>query len=271
MTIISQRPLSREREAELVARYKAGNRSVANIIIASNEKLLYRWANKYKAYNVGAEFDDLVQCGRIGLFKALDKFDESRGVRYISYATWWAKAYMLNHVMETHSLVKLGTTQVQKTVFLWRARLDDEQLAKKLGIDTNEVKEIRTRIDLTDFYHDATIPNGIVGALSMPFIENYADHTDTQEHLVVENDYYERALMEMRKFYQHFSGHEKFVLRHRLASADPKSLAELGRRVSLSRERVRQIETRLIRRLKKHLLQAGVKPPTLQAGDTDAS
>lgn len=252
------KPLSRQREAELVARYKeTGDRRAANILIESNTKLIYRIANKYKSYNTGAEFDDLVQQGRMGMFKALDRFEQSRGVRFISYATWWVRAYMLDRIIKDHSLVKLGTTQLQKTVFLWRARLDDDGLAEKLDVDVSVVREIRDRIAATDFYHDDNIP----GSGTLTYLDTMASNSITAHDIVDRKEMCCDLTESIDKIYCDLSNKEKMILKHRLTSTDPMTFAELGKRMRLSRERMRQIELRLKDKIKERLLADGFSPP----------
>lgn len=254
------KPLSRERERELVERYQnTGDSRIADIIIEANIKLIYRIANKYKRYNTGAEFDDLVQHGRMGIFKALGTFDKSRGVRFISYATWWIRAYMLDRIMKDHSLVKLGTTQLQKTVFLWRARLDDDGLAEKMAVDVSAVREIRDRITAMDFYYDDNIP----GSEALTYLDTFVSEGESQDELFAKEEMYDDLFSKLRSLQPSMSDREKMIFRYRLASTDPKTFAWLGQHMKISRERVRQIELRLRRRMREHLLQSGFVPPIL--------
>lgn len=256
------KPLSRQREAELVARYKeTGDRRIADVLIEANIKLIYRIANKYKSYNTGAEFDDLVQHGRMGIFKALERFDKSKGVRFISYATWWIRAYMLDRILKDHSIVKLGTTQLQKTVFLWRARLDDDGLAEKLDVDVETVKSVRDRIAASDFYYDDNIP----GSTSLTYLDTLVSDKESQDELFAREEMYDDLFSKLRSLQPAMSDREKMIFRYRLASTDPKTFAWLGRHMKISRERVRQIELKLRRRMREHLLQSGFTPPTLIA------
>ena len=108
--------LSREEEYELAMRHReTGDLEAARKLIVSNLKFVVRIANEYKNYNVNTM--DLIQEGNIGLMKAVRGFDPTKGYRLISYAVWWIRAYIQNHVMKSWSLVKVGTNQSQRKLF----------------------------------------------------------------------------------------------------------------------------------------------------------
>ena len=142
---ISKYPLlKQEEERELALRYKAGDEEAGKRLITANLRFVVKVALEYRGY--GAELQDLIQEGNLGLMMALRHFDPERGYRFISYAIWWIRAYIQNYIMRSWSLVKVGTTQAQKKLFYKMGRLRD--LEEGEGSMDERVKALAEELDV---------------------------------------------------------------------------------------------------------------------------
>src|SRR6266567_349450 len=175
LTEINQFPLlAVEREQELAREYqRKGDSRAAHQLVTANLRFVVKVAHEYRSY--GFRMPDLVQEGNIGLMKAVQKFDPDKGIRLISYAVWWIRAYIQNYILKSWSLVKLGTTQAQRKLFFSLARTRREldrqsvehgsasdgqdvvKVARKLRVKTGEVREMEQRMDGRDLSLDAPI------------------------------------------------------------------------------------------------------------------
>src|SRR5512132_320219 len=167
-----------QRRARLYA--KSGDLDAAHKLVTSNLRFVVKVAYEYRSY--GIKMADLIQEGNIGLMKAVQKFDPDKGIRLISYAVWWIRAYIQNYILKSWSLVKLGTTQAQRKLFFSLARTkreldkmsaehgfdsdgeDAAKIAKKLKVKPGEVEEMTQRMEGRDLSLDA--PMGDDGGYS---------------------------------------------------------------------------------------------------------
>src|SRR5512132_263455 len=167
-----------QRRARLYA--KSGDLDAAHKLVTSNLRFVVKVAYEYRSY--GIKMADLIQEGNIGLMKAVQKFDPDKGIRLISYAVWWIRAYIQNYILKSWSLVKLGTTQAQRKLFFSLARTkreldkmsaehgfdsdgeDASKIAKKLKVKPGEVEEMTQRMEGRDLSLDA--PMGDDGGYS---------------------------------------------------------------------------------------------------------
>src|SRR5512132_839797 len=158
-----------QRRARLYA--KSGDLDAAHTLITSNLRFVVKVAYEYRSY--GIRMADLIQEGNIGLMKAVQKFDADKGIRLISYAVWWIRAYIQNYILKSWSLVKLGTTQAQRKLFFSLARTrreldktstehgadsdgrDSNKVASKLRVKASEVEEMAQRMEGRDLSLDA--------------------------------------------------------------------------------------------------------------------
>src|SRR5574340_1678215 len=164
--------LSVDDEQRLARAYGAGSDTrAAHRLITANLRFVVKVAYEYRSY--GFRMADLIQEGNIGLMKAVQKFDADKGIRLISYAVWWIRAYIQNYILRSWSLVKLGTTQAQRTLFFSLARTrreldrtslehgadsdgrDANKVAKKLRVKPAEVREMELRMEGRDLSLDA--------------------------------------------------------------------------------------------------------------------
>ncbi len=168
---ISQYPLlTVQQEQALARRFLAGDLAAGHQLVTSNLRFAVKVSYEYRSY--GIKMGDLIQEANIGLMKAVQKFDPDKGIRLISYAVWWIRAYIQNYILKNWSLVKLGTTQAQRKLFFALARtrrelerlgngdgniVDAEEIARKLNVKATEVREMEQRMGGRDLSLDAPI------------------------------------------------------------------------------------------------------------------
>jgi RNA polymerase sigma-32 factor len=261
LTEIRRYPLlSAEEEHTLATRWKEqGDRSAAARLITSNLRLVVMIARQYQ--QAFRNLLDLIQEGNIGLLEAVKNFDPYRGVRFPSYAVWWIRAYIIRYVMNNWRLVKLGTTQAQRKLFfnLQREkdrleregfRPDPKLIADRLGVKQSEVIEMEQRLSGRDVSVDA--PVGDDGDASM--LDFLPDRSDEPEARFGDAQYRQLVGQKIREFGAALQDKEKVIFDRRMIAQEPLTLQEIGEQYDISRERVRQIEERIRKRLRAYLL-----------------
>jgi RNA polymerase sigma-32 factor len=206
---------------------------------------------------------DLVQEGNVGLMEAVQKFDPYRGVRLPSYAVWWIRAYIIRYVMNNFRMVKVGTTQAQRRLFFnlkkEKARLEaagfaptPSVIAKNLGVKESEVIEMDGRMGAgAEVSADAPVsPEGDTAVVDLISYDGV-----TAEDEFAERELYSMVREKLAEFGADLEGREKDIFDERLMAEDPVTLQELGGRYGVSRERVRQIEESLKRKLREYLVE----------------
>jgi RNA polymerase sigma-32 factor len=253
--------LSREEEHELAVRYfEHDDEEAAYRLITSNLRLVVMIAREYqRAFH---NLLDLVQEGNVGLLEAVKKFDPYRGVRLPSYAVWWIRAYIIRYIMNNFRLVKVGTTQAQRRLFFnlqkEKARLESEGftptaalIASSLGVKEAEVVEMEQRMSGgSEVSTDAPLSAEGEGRVIDVLPHDDADAEDA----VADREFYSMMREKLAEFGATLRGREKEIFDERLMAEDPITLQELGERYGVSRERVRQIEEALKRKLREFLV-----------------
>lgn len=266
---ISNHPvLSREEEHKLATKYKEdGDLEAARQLIRANLKFVVKVANEYKNYGINPM--DVIQEGNLGLMQAVKRFDPIRGYRLISYAVWWIRAYIQNYVVKTWSLVKVGTTQAQRKLFyklrstknemdLTKQQLSPEDyklLADKLGVPDQAVIEMDKRMKTKDFSLDTEIKDKSE-ATHLDFLQDKRlDQEDliskAQEEVVVQEG--------LSDALEILSDREKYIIKNRVLSESPLTLEEIGQKYEISRERVRQIESAALKKIRTVFEDKGIK------------
>ena len=255
--------LTPEEEHDLAVRYKEhGDIEAAYRLVTANLRLVVMFARRYE--RAVHNLLDLIQEGSIGLMEAVRNFDPYRGVRFPSYAVWWVRAYIIRYLMNNWRMVKLGTTQAQRKLFFnlqrEKERLEAEGffpapklIAQQLGVKEEEVVEMEQRMSARDLSLDTPIDSEEEDGASL--IDFIADkHTNAEETVAVA-EY--RALMreKMAAFARTLKGKEEVIFRTRLLAEEPVTLQEIGDQYGISRERIRQLESRLKKKLKDFLLR----------------
>lgn len=251
--------LSREEEYKLAMQYKkTGDLEAARKLITSNLKFVIRISNEYKNY--GLNVMDLIQEGNIGLMNAVKRFDPTKGYRLISYAVWWIRAYVQNYVIRSWKLVKLGTTQAQRKLF-YKLRStkremditgesisaeDYKNLADELGVSEEEVMEMDQRMGGRDLSLDTQIAES-GEATHLDYLES--DEL-TQEEIITKVEEEEEVKKKLDVALESLKERERFIITNRILKDNPSTLEELGKELNLSRERVRQIESEALKKIR---------------------
>ncbi len=262
MDAVNRYPLlSPEEEHELAVRYREhGDLEAARRLVLSNLRLVVKIAYDYRrAYK---NLLDLVQEGNIGLMQAVKKYDPYRGVKLSSYAAWWIRAYILRYILNNWRLVKVGTTQAQRKLFFnlqkEKARLQamgieptPERIAERLDVSPEEVASMDRRLGASEVSLDA--PVGSPEGRPVTRAELLPSPGESIDEIVADMEVDERVQREIRAFGETLEGKEKVIFEQRLLAQEPRTLADLGKEFGVSRERVRQLEKRLVRKLREHL------------------
>jgi RNA polymerase sigma-32 factor len=258
---INQFPLlTPEEEFNLATRYRKDNDlEAAHKLITSNLRFVVKVAFEYKSY--GVKLLDLIQEGNIGLMMAVKKFNPYKGYRFISYAIWWIRAYIQNFIIKTWSLVKIGTTQAQKKLFYKIGKVrkaleadrenEDryELLANDLDVSKEDIMEMEQRMSSRDLSLDAPFDEDH----ELTPLELLREVSPNQEEELMEKQ--EKGILEeeVGRAIKRLNEKEAFVIKHRVMSDSPLTLQEIGDQLKLSRERVRQIESEALKKLKREM------------------
>ena len=251
--------LSREEEHRLAVDYKEyGNVEAAYKLVTANLRLVVMIAREYqKAFK---NLLDLIQEGNMGLMEAVKNFDPYRGVRFPSYAVWWIRAYMIRYIMNDWRMVKIGTTQAQRKLFFnlqkEKEKLEAEGLtpgpkllAQRLNVKEDEVVEMEQRLASRDLSVDMPMGDDDEATL----LHFLPDQKESPEEQIAETQYQQQLREKMEQFAAALKDKELVIFRERLLNEEPLTLREIGEKYDISRERVRQIEERVKRKLKTFL------------------
>jgi RNA polymerase sigma-32 factor len=253
--------LTVEEERQLARRFREGDARAGHRLVEANLRFVVKVAFEYRAY--GLRMPDLIQEGNIGLLRAVEKFEPDRQIRLISYAVWWIRAYVQNHILRSWSLVKLGTTQAQRKLFFSLARTrhelerasdqasDSGQIARSLSVKASEVEEMSIRLEGRDQSLDR--PVGHEGASTLGSWLA-ADAPSAHEELATA-ERRQRVGAGVQAALARLGERERFIVEQRMIAEPPMSLRELGHHFGFSRERARQLELRATERLRMELAE----------------
>lgn len=245
--------LSREDEEKYAALASKGDKEARDILVRSNLRFVVNVAKKFK--NRGIPMSDLIDEGNIGLMNAIEKYDVSRGYHFISYAVWWIRQAILKAIGEKSKMIRLPLNKFGELVQIDRTRKslyeakgrepEASEIAAELGMDEEDVADIlsisREYISLDAAVNDDKDAN-CVG----DFVEDKINRRPEDE--VLDNSFKE----EMEKLLKSLPEKEAEIIRQRygIGGVTPKSLKEIGDKLNLTKERIRQIEKRALLRLK---------------------
>jgi len=254
--------LNREETVELIKRFQEnGDQLAGDSLINANLRLVVKIAGDFQKYWM-SNFLDMVQEGNIGLVKAIKKFEPDRGIKFSYYATFWIRAYILKFIMDNWRLVKLGTTQAQRKLFfklnkekkaleLKGIKPESKLLAERLNVKEKDVIEMDQRFFNSDVSLESPVgPNSTVEHKEMlpqngPSVEDIAEHRELREKI--------KLILNKKK--DSLCEREKVILTDRLLKDDSRSLKNIAEQFQVSRERIRQIEARLLEKIGKTLQQ----------------
>ncbi len=244
--------LSKEEEGRLARAYRrTGDPKAASALITGNLRFVAKICKEYQSS--GLAMPDLVQEGNLGLMKAIEKFDPDKGVRLTSYAVWWIRAYVREHIIRSWSLVRLGTTQAQRKLFFCLSRTkreleesegepgkrpSTERIAEALRVRPADVLEMEGRLTGRDQSLDAPVgESGRINRVDFVVSDDRSPHeklmAKEQEQLVRSQVAIALASLDDR---------QRLLIKERAMSDKATTLSVLGRRLGLSSERARQLE-----------------------------
>ncbi len=257
--------LSRERELELAYKWRdEKDEDALHELVLAYMRLVISTASKFRNY--GLPMNDLVQEGTVGLMQAAERFEPEREVRFSTYASWWVRSAMQDYILRNWSVVRTGTTAAQKALFFnfrrLRARirdggngqLDEEgrnNIAKELSVNVSDVVAMEIRLSGSDQSLNSRIsPNG-----EDEWQDFLADETPSPEEVVtLAHDNKTRSIW-LAQALDELTDREQVIIKERRLRDDGRTLEELGRKLGISKERVRQIEHRALEKLKSSLLK----------------
>lgn len=256
--------LERDHELELATRWKAfGDEKALHELIRSYTRLVIAAAAKFKHY--GLPMGDLIQEGNLGLMQAANRFEPEREIRFSTYATWWIRASIQDYILRNWSIVRTGTTAAQKSLFFnmrrLRARIDGAatetgltadgriKIAKELGVRVKDVEEMEGRMHKGDQSLNMLISDDgeeEVGSF-------LADTRPNPEEIVTEMKDAQARSKWLNEALRKLSEREQQIIRERHMSYETVTLEDLGKKLGVSKERVRQLESRAMEKLRESL------------------
>ncbi|MBC8017469.1 MAG: RNA polymerase sigma factor RpoH [Verrucomicrobia bacterium] len=252
--------LSEEDEHRVAVKFfEEKDLEAAHTLITSNLRFVVKVAGEYRHY--GLKILDLIQEGNVGLMMAVRKYNPYKGVRLISYAVWWIRAYIQNHIMSMWSLLKIGTTQAQRKLFFKLRETknaiirmndgedDPHSAALALNVSDKEVAEMEQRLQ-GDYSLDAELSCGD----GLTALEGLADERKNQEDLLAECQENWQLQQKVAQVVAVLNEKERFIIERRITSDEPLTLQEIATHFSISRERVRQIEEGALKKVKNSLV-----------------
>jgi len=251
--------LSKEEELLLFHEYRTqGSREAAVKLIMANLRVSVAIASEY--LHTGADHMDLIQEGNVGLMQAIKKFDPAKNVRFYAYAAWWSRAYILRYLLNNYRLVKIGTTQDQRKLFYnlkkEKAKLeregfapDTKLLADRLNVRERDVIEMDQRLGNWELSLDQPIGPEQDGTL----LDVLPSQQTPADELIADNELRVVFRKKLAEFTKSLDEREEDILRNRLLSETPLTLDDLGAKYGITKERTRQLEARIIKRLRDYM------------------
>ena len=240
-------------------------------LINAYEKLVIGCAIRFRKF--GLPFGDLLQEGNIGILKAAHKFDIRVNVRFSTYARWWIKSSMQEFVLRNWSIVRIGTTAIQKLLFFQLSRLKNKiqdasfdndslepinnKIAKEMKINVSEVEKISQRVLKKDLFLDHSLNNDDDdNRTPLDFLSNASENPD---QIALNNDINDNRKKVIKKSLDVLNDKEKHIILKRHLNHTPLTLESVGKDLNISKERVRQLESRALIKLKKRILKTTSK------------
>ena len=267
--------LAAEEEYMLAKNWKTtGNIKAAEKLVTSHLRLVAKIAMGYRGY--GLPVNELISEGNLGLMQAVKKFDPDKGFRLATYAMWWIKAAIQEYVLRSWSLVKMGTTTAQKKLFFNLKKiknqiapgqdgdLRDEQvneISKRLDVESHEVVNMNRRM----MGQEKSLNDPIKSGETDEWQDWLVDESLDQELIVSQKQEYDDKKELLKSAMQILNDREKEIITARRLSEEPETLEELSKKYKISRERIRQIETKAFEKLQKSMINASKSKNLLPA------
>ena len=242
-----------------------GNLQSAHKLVTSHLRLVAKIAMGYRGY--GLPINEMISEGNIGLMQAVKKFDPDKGFRLATYAMWWIKAAIQEYVLRSWSLVKMGTTSAQKKLFFNLKKiknqiapgqdgdLRDEQvkeISKRLDVDTDEVVNMNRRM----MGQEKSLNDPIKSGETDEWQDWLVDESLDQELLISQQQEYDDKKELLKSAMEILNAREREIITARRLIENPLTLEDLSKKYQISRERIRQIETKAFEKLQKSMINA---------------
>ncbi len=242
-----------------------GNLQSAHKLVTSHLRLVAKIAMGYRGY--GLPVNELISEGNIGLMQAVKKFDPDKGFRLATYAMWWIKASIQEYVLRSWSLVKMGTTTAQKKLFFNLKKIKNQiapgqdgdlkdehvsEISKRLEVDSQEVINMNRRM----MGQEKSLNDPIKIGEKEEWQDWLVDESLDQELLISQKQEYDDKKELLNSSMKILNEREREIIEARRLSENPKTLDELSKKYKISRERIRQIETRAFEKLQKSMINA---------------
>ena len=242
-----------------------GNLKSAHKLVTSHLRLVAKIAMGYRGY--GLPVNELISEGNIGLMQAVKKFDPDKGFRLATYAMWWIKAAIQEYVLRSWSLVKMGTTTAQKKLFFNLKKIKNQIAPNQNGdLRDNQVKEISDRLDVNSeevinmirrmMGQEKSLNDPIKSGESEEWQDWLVDENLDQELLISQKQEYQDKKELLYKAINILDERERKIIESRRLTENPKTLEDLSKKFKISRERIRQIETKAFEKLQKSMINA---------------
>jgi len=253
-------PISREEEHELALRWvEHGDLEAARRLVLANLRLVVKIAMEYR--RTWTNVLDLIQEGNVGLMQAVQRFDPYQGVKLSSYASYWIRAYVLKYLIDNIRMVRLGTTRAQRKLFF---RLNKEKrelerlgyeaeprlIAERLDVSEDDVRDMEQRLAQGDVSLEAPLRDEEGSASYGDFI---ASSVPSAEQNVADEELHRVFQEKLRDFMTTLDERDRRIVEERILAQEPKTLQEMGDAFGVTRERVRQLEARVVTRLRDYL------------------
>jgi len=249
--------LSKEQEQEIAKKYyETKDPESAQILVKSNLRFVVKIAAEYSKF--GAKMIDLIQEGNIGLMTAVREFNPYKGTRLITYAVWWIRGYIQEYLMRQYSMVRIGTTQNQRKLF-YQLQKEKEALyalgqesntaliSSRLGIPEDEVEQMAQRMSGRDISLDRPIDDE--SGSSLLDLQKSTGSLDLEEQMA-HNEQLEILKKKIAEIRPELSDRELIILDERILNEVPLTLQEIGEKYGTTREAVRQMEVRVLKKIK---------------------
>ena len=242
-----------------------GNLKAAHKLVTSHLRLVAKIAMGYRGY--GLPVNELISEGNIGLMQAVKKFDPDKGFRLATYAMWWIKAAIQEYVLRSWSLVKMGTTTAQKKLFFNLKKIKRQiapnqegdlkesqvkEISKRLNVDSKEVVNMNRRM----MGQEKSLNDPIKSDESDEWQDWLTDDSLDQELILSQKQEYDDKKQLLQESIKILDERERKIIEERKLSENPKTLDELSKKYKISRERIRQIETKAFEKLQKAMLNS---------------
>jgi len=251
-----------------------GNLQSAHKLVTSHLRLVAKIAMGYRGY--GLPVNELISEGNVGLMQAVKKFDPDKGFRLATYAMWWIKASIQEYVLRSWSLVKMGTTTAQKKLFFNLKKLKNQiapnqegdlkneqvdEISKRLDVDSEEVINMNRRM----MGQEKSLNDPIKSGETDEWQDWLVDDSLDQELIVSQKQEYDEKKELLKEAMKILNEREKEIINDRRLSENPKTLEDLSKKYKISRERIRQIETKAFEKLQKSMINASKSKNLLPA------